>query len=299
VLAWSPTRLHAASRLIPISPLLRAALDFMADDVSKPTARSTNPVNAAGTLLLLPTLLGDTAPERVLPAATLSLARATMHFLAENARSARAFLKAIGHPQPIASLAVIEIGHAPDPRRFDDWLAPARAGHDIALLAEAGCPAIADPGASIVARAHQLGLRVRPLVGPSSLLLALMASGMNGQRFRFVGYLPQERQALAAAIGALEHASRAGETQLIIETPYRNERLLQALLEHGAADTQLAVAVDLTTDREQVLSLPINRWRALAPNARPTLARRPAVFALLAAGDQPALRGRAPPSGRQ
>jgi len=257
-----------------------------------------------GALLLLPTLLGATTPERVLPAETLEVARKTTIFLAEDARSARAFLKAIAHPRPIASLTVIEIGHAPDRRCYDEWLAPARDGFDIALLSEAGCPAVADPGSGVVARAHQLGLRVRPLVGPSSLLLALMSTGMSGQRFRFVGYLPQDRQALVAAIAALERASCGAETQLFIETPYRNERLLQTLLEHARPDTQLAVAVDLTTDAERVLSLPVSDWRALPPASRPALARRPAVFAMMAAPEvQPAggsaRRGRTSRSGRQ
>jgi 16S rRNA (cytidine1402-2'-O)-methyltransferase len=145
---------------------------------------------------------------------------------------------------------------------------------------------------------------VRPLVGPGSLLLALMASGMSGQRFRFVGYLPQERPALVAAIAALERASRGVETQLFIETPYRNDRLLQALLEHARPDTQLAVAVDLTTDGERVLSLPVSDWKTLPPASRPALARRPAVFALMAAPEVQAAggsarRGRTSRSGRQ
>ncbi|MBK9245958.1 MAG: SAM-dependent methyltransferase [Burkholderiales bacterium] len=255
----------------------------------------------SGTLLLLPTLLGESPPERSLPARTIDLARATTVFLAESARSARAFLKAIGHPQPIASLSLTEIGHHPDPRRFDQWLQPAVDGRDIALLSDAGCPAVADPGAGLVARAHQRGLRVRPLVGPSSLLLALMAAGMSGQRFRFVGYLPQDRQALAAAIAALERASGGEETQLFIETPYRNERLLLALLEHARPDTRLAVAVDLTTDDERVTSLPIADWKAMPVEARPALARRPAVFALMAQARAPAAsaRGRTAGSGRQ
>ncbi len=257
-----------------------------------------------GSLLLLPTLVGATDAGAVLPGQTLAHARSTTIFLAESAKSARAFLKAIGHPRPIAGLTVIEIGHRPDRRLIDDWLAPAFSGHDIALLAEAGCPAVADPGAEIVARAHQRGLRVRPLVGPSSLLLALMASGMNGQRFRFVGYLPQDRDALSDAIGELERASHGAETQLFIETPYRNERLMQALLARCRPDTRLAVAVDLTTSSEQVASLTIAEWRALPSQARPCLARRPAVFALLAAstahlGGKRSARGRVPGSGRQ
>lgn len=260
-----------------------------------------------GALLLLPTLLGEAPPENVLPAATIAVARSTTIFLAESAKSARAFLKAIGHPQPIASLAIAEIGHTPDPRRYDGWLAPAFEGQDIALLSEAGCPALADPGAGLVARAHDRGLRVRPLVGPSSLLLALIASGMNGQRFRFVGYLPQDAGALPAAIGELERASGGAETQLFIETPYRNERLLQSLLAHARPDTRLAVAVDLTLPGEQVLSMPVAAWRALAAMERPTLDRRPAVFALLSAAralppqrpGRPAGGGRTSRSGRQ
>lgn len=254
--------------------------------------------SASGSLLLLPTLLGQTRPETVLPAETLRLTRATTIFLAENAKSARAFLKAIAHPRPIAQLTVVEIGHQPDARRIDDWLAPLAAGDDIALLAEAGCPAIADPGAEIVARAHLRGLRVRPLVGPSSLVLALMASGMNGQRFRFVGYLPQDRQALTVTIGELELASGGAETQLFIETPYRNEKLLAALLECGRPDTRLAVAVDLTTDEESVRSMTIAEWRTLAPADRPPLARRPAVYALLSALAAQASSRRSP-SGRR
>lgn len=257
-----------------------------------------------GALLLLPALLGDAPASRVLPEETMALARATTVFLAENARSARAFLKSIGHPLPIASLDISEIGHAPDARRYDEWLAPAVAGRDIALLAEAGCPAVADPGAGLVARAHELGLRVRPLVGPNSLLLALMASGMSGQRFRFVGYLPQDRHALAVAIGELERASGGEETQLVIETPYRNERLLQALIDHARPDTRLALAVDLTTETEEIVALPVSAWRVLPLKLRPQLARRPAVFALLssAAVQRPSVlagRGRTPASGRQ
>jgi 16S rRNA (cytidine1402-2'-O)-methyltransferase len=258
----------------------------------------------AGTLLLLPSLLGDVAPERVLPAETLALARGTHDFLAEDARSARAYLKAIAHPQPLSSLRLTEIGHAPDPRHYGQWLAPALEGRDIALLSEAGCPAVADPGAGLVAHAHSLGLRVRPLVGPSSLLLALMSCGMSGQRFRFVGYLPRDEQGLVAAIGELERASRGEETQLFIETPYRSERLLHTLLDHARRDTRLAVAANLTTDSEQILSLPISEWKALSAPSRPSLARIPAVFALIAApAAHPRVgasrRERAPRSGRQ
>ncbi len=257
-----------------------------------------------GALYLLPTLLGDCAPERVLPASTLAVARRTEFFLAESAKTARAFLKAIDHPQPIASLTIVDIGHQPDFRLIDEWLDPARQGRDIALVSEAGCPGVADPGAEIVARAHALRLPVRPLVGPSSILLALMASGMNGQHFRFVGYLPQDAGERTAAIGELERSSSANETQVFIETPYRNERLLQALLEVCQLDTRLAVAIDLTTDAEQIVALTVQQWRAMALGDRPRLARRPAIFALLArpatqTAERVTSRRRIAPSGRQ
>lgn len=241
------------------------------------------PAGAPGTLHLLPTALAAGSELATLPAATLAVARRLDYFLAENAKSARAFLKAAGHPRPIAELRIVEIGHHPDPARLDGWLQPLRAGGEGAVLSEAGCPGVADPGAELVARAHALGLRVQPLVGPSAILLLLMASGLNGQAFRFVGYLPQEATALAARLRELERAAR-GETQLWIETPYRNERMLDAVLATCAADTRLALGVDLTAADECVMLHTVAEWRRLDAAARPPLHKRPAVFALLARG---------------
>lgn len=235
-----------------------------------------------GTLYLLPTPIAAVPAEDVLPAGTLAVARRLDRFLAENAKSARAFLKAIAHPRPLAELTIVQIGHAPDPERCDDWLRPLLDGLDAAIVSEAGCPAVADPGANIVARAHALQLPVVPLVGPSALVLALMASGLNGQAFRFVGYLPQDAGALAARLRALENASRAGETQLFIETPYRNEHLFAAVLAACAPATRLALAVDLTAPDARIAAHTIGEWRALPAARRPPLQRRPAVFALLA-----------------
>lgn len=245
------------------------------------------PESDTGTLYLLPTPLAAGTALATLPPPTVAIARRLDYFLAESAKSARAFLKEVGHPRPIAELRIVEIGHHPDPAAIDAWLAPLAGGVDAAIVSEAGCPGVADPGAGIVARAHSLGLRVRPLVGPSSLLLALMASGLNGQSFRFVGYLPQEPQALARRLRALERDSRGGETQLWIETPYRNERLLDAVLAHCAPDSRLALAIDLGSATECVLSRPIAAWRALGAAGRPSLHRRPTVFALLAAAAPP------------
>lgn len=245
---------------------------------------------SSGRLILLPSLLGESQVDDALPAGVLEAARRTRHFLAERAKTIRSFLKAIGHPGPLQELDIIEIGHEPDRARIDEWLRPLHNGRDIALVSEAGCPAIADPGATIVARAHELGIAVRPLVGPSSILLALMGSGLEGQRFRFVGYLPQDPSQCAAAIEALETASRAGETQLFIETPYRNQRVFDTLLRHCAVDTRLTLAVDLTTGDEVVATRTIGMWRARSDAEQPALRNRPTVFALLA--PRPAVRKR-------
>jgi len=240
-----------------------------------------------GRLLLLPSLLGEGAFDQTLPAGVVETARATRHFLAERAKTTRAYLKAIGHPVPMQELDIVEIGHAPDPARIDEWLRPPLQGHDVALVSEAGCPGVADPGATIVARAHDLGLEVQPLVGPSSILLALMASGLDGQRFRFVGYLPHDPEQCASAIAALETASRSGETQLFIETPYRNQRLFEALLRQCSDDTRLALAVELTTSGQFISTRTVGAWRKLDSAQRPPLHNRPAVFLLRAAGRRP------------
>ncbi len=232
-----------------------------------------------GTLFLLPTPLGNVAPAQVLPQQTLLCARRLEYFLAENSKSARAFLKALEHPCPINTIDVVEIGHYPDPQRIEEWLRPIRSGRDGAIVSEAGCPGLADPGAALVARAHELGLRVVPLIGPAAPVLTLMASGLNGQRFRFVGYLPRERSACATAIRNLESVSITGETQIFIETPYRNVKLFELLLATCAAATRLTVAIDLSSDSEVVGTRPISQWRHAV---QPVLAGRPCTFALLA-----------------
>ena len=142
------------------------------------------------TLYLLPNRIAERPVEETLPASTLEVLRATRCFLAENAKSARAYLKAAGHPTPIAELSIVEIGHEPKNELIDEWLKPLFEGNDVAIVSESGCPGVADPGATIVARAQALNIKVKPLVGPSSILLALMASGLDGQHFRFLGYLP-------------------------------------------------------------------------------------------------------------
>ena len=209
----------------------------------------------SGQLYLLPCPISEAPALDALPASTVETARRIDPFLVEAARTARATLKAMGHPKPIAELDIVEIGHDPAPELISEWLQPVLDGADAAVLSESGCPGVADPGAQIAARAHELGICVVPLTGPSSILLTLMASGLDGQRFRFSGYLPKHDAERRAAILAAEKASRASETQLFIETPYRNTALLDALLETLAPDTRLTVAIDVTGQNESIRTL--------------------------------------------
>ena len=229
----------------------------------------------AGTLYAIPTPLGG-APADALPAATLAIVRSLRDFVVENAKSARAFLKAVEMPAPIQDIAIAEIDAASDLNAALQTLA---AGRSLGLLSEAGCPAIADPGAALVEAAHAAGFRVVPLVGPSSIVLALSASGLEGQRFAFCGYLPREPAARAKRIREIEERSRREkETQIFIETPYRNEALLSALLENCRGRTRLCVACDLTLPGEEIQMREVASWRG----RRRPIGKRPAVFLLLA-----------------
>ncbi len=233
----------------------------------------------AGTLYLMPCPIAVGPIDEVMPDGVIRIARGLSYFLAENAKSARAVLKLFGHPRPLRELDIVEIGHDPAVESIGVWLGPVLEGRDAALLSEAGCPGVADPGASIVAAAHRAGLRVRPLVGPSSLLLALMASGLNGQSFRFHGYLPITPSERAARLLDLERLALQGETQMFIETPYRTAAMFTAILASCDPTTRLALAVDLTGVTEIVATHSIAEWRQ---RGAPALDRRAAVFSLLA-----------------
>jgi 16S rRNA (cytidine1402-2'-O)-methyltransferase len=236
----------------------------------------------SGMLWLLPVALGDTPWEKCLPAATREAACRLTHFVAENAKTARAELKRIGHPLPLRELAIEQLPEKPTAVDIERLLAPLREGHDLGLMSEAGCPGVADPGAALVRRAHELGYSVRPLVGPSSLLLALMASGLEGQRFAFHGYLPTREPERSRRIGELERESqKSAQTQLFIETPYRNAALFDALLITCRPQTLLCVASDLSLPTEMVRTRSVADWRKAQ---RPNLDKRPTVFLLLSAG---------------
>ena len=249
-----------------------------------------------GTLLLVPNTLDLGADavdiQDVLPLGAIRRAAALTHWVAEDARSARALLKRVGAVAPLARpLQEIAIVELPRPRKgsrepvppaaWQALLEPALAGHDLGLVSEAGLPAVADPGSLLVAAAHRAGVPVLPLAGPSSLLLALAASGLEGQSFAFVGYLPQDAAARTARIRELEMLSRRlGQTQLLIETPYRNAAMLAALTSALAPTTRLAVACGLTLPGGWTRSGPVADWRS-RPQTMPD--RLPAVFALLGA----------------
>lgn len=236
----------------------------------------------SGTLYLLPTVISEETLASVIPAEVRAKACQIDHFLVEAAKTARHYLKDLGHPKPIASLSIVEIGHEPDPAKIDEWLAPLREGHDMAIVSESGCPGVADPGAQIVARVQAEGGRVVPLVGPSSLLLTLMASGLDGQHFRFTGYLPIADAERREALLTLERESARGETILFIETPYRNRTMLESLLEVLRPDTRLCVAQDVTGKNESIRTKTIAAWKAASEDERELL-KIPTVFAFLAA----------------
>lgn len=235
----------------------------------------------SGTLFLLPTQLGETGWFTVLPAHTREAACRLRHFVVENAKTARAALKWLEHPVPLRELAIEQLPEALTAGEIARLLTPLRDGHDLGLMSEAGCPGVADPGALLVRRAHETGITVKPLVGPSALLLALMASGLDGQHFAFHGYLPAREPERGRRIVELEKESQQKQqTQLFIETPYRNAALFDALLATCRPQTLLCVASDLTLESETIATRPIAAWRGMP---KPALDRRPTVFLLLSA----------------
>jgi 16S rRNA (cytidine1402-2'-O)-methyltransferase len=205
------------------------------------------------------------------------------HFIAERAKTTRAFLKQLALNKPLAELNIKEFNEHSQAKDVDSLLQPALQGHDMVLMSEAGCPAVADPGELVVAAAHRLGVKVNPCVGPSALLLTLMGSGMNGQRFAFEGYLPAERAARDLSLKTLEtRSAQLNQTQLWIETPYRTAALFEAALQVLKPTTKLCLGVDLTLASQSIKTQTISQWRLAQPATSIELNRRLAVFALLA-----------------
>lgn len=233
---------------------------------------------ASGILYLLPVPLADDAWS-TLPAQAVSLAGELRFFAVENLRTARRFLKGL-HPSLVIDerqFSELDKHDGPDLATVRSWL---QAGHGVGVLSEAGCPGIADPGAALAAEAHRIGARVVPVTGPSAILLALMGSGLNGQRFAFQGYLPVKSPERLKRISALEaQARRDGQTQIFIETPYRNAALLQDLLQACSPTTRLCVASGLTGSAERIVTRTVAQWRT----APPVVEKEPTVFLFLPA----------------
>lgn len=230
-----------------------------------------------GTLYLIPTALGGEDARMILPQSTLRVLSMLTHFIVENAKSARHFLKAAGYPHALQGIRMQTLDEHTREAALAELLEPLVTGQDCGLLSEAGCPAVADPGAMLIRGAHERGIRVVPLVGPSAILLALMASGLNGQRFAFHGYLPVEREERRKKLRELESESqRVDRTQIFIETPYRNENAFRAILDACRDDTLVCLATDLTLPSESVRTQSVEAWRKVPPD----LNRRPTVFLL-------------------
>ena len=227
-------------------------------------------------LYLIPVTLGETSIEHVLPPYNHEVIMGIRHFVVENIRSARRFLRQTDKAFPIDDCTFFEMGKHADEKQFSQYLQPLREGKPVGVISEAGCPAVADPGADIVRIAQREGLRVVPLVGPNSMIMAVMSSGLGGQSFAFNGYLPVDASDRAKRLKALEsRAWTEGQTQLFIETPYRNEKMFQALLSTLRPQTRLCIAAGITTADEYIRTLPISEWKK---TKLPDLSKIPAIF---------------------
>lgn len=235
---------------------------------------------ALGTLYMVPVTLGDDNLSNVIPADVMKIVQTLEHFVVENEKSARRFLGLVKTNKPVRELYFQLLNEHSAEKDLPALIAPLLAGHDVGMLSEAGCPGIADPGAALAALAHRKGIKVAPLVGPSSILLSLMASGFNGQQFTFLGYLPSDKAARVNRLKDLEKQSlRHNETQIFIETPYRNQHMLEDLLSSCGANTKLCIARNVSLETEFVVSKTIAEWKK---SELPDLHKQPTVFLLLA-----------------
>ncbi len=232
-----------------------------------------------GTLYLIPNRIADTPLSTALTKEAIERAKTLSRFLVETAKPARALIGAIEGHRPFSEIEIVEIGHHPEREKIREWLHPLLAGQDTGLISDAGCPAVADPGADIVRACHELKIRVVPLVGASSILLTVMASGLCGQRFRFLGYLPIEKTQKTEALRNAYRASLNDETQLAIETPHRNERTFEDIIAALPESALLTVAQDITGANEWIQTATIADWK----KRQVTLKKVPTVFAFKAA----------------
>lgn len=230
----------------------------------------------AGTLYLIPNTLGDSEISSVFPSVNKEIILKIKHFIVEDVRTIRRFLKKVDKDIDIDSLTFYTLNKHTEEKEISGYLKPLIEGNDVGVISEAGCPAIADPGASVVKLAQKRDIKVVPLVGPSSILLSLMASGFNGQSFAFVGYLPIEDGERSRRIKQLENrAHNEGQSQIFIETPYRNMKMLQQLLNTCQSNTQICVACDITLETEYIKSKTVAEWKKAT---LPDLNKRPCIF---------------------
>lgn len=227
-------------------------------------------------LYLIPVSISDAPLRDTLPAGNLNILKQLRHLIVENVRTARRFLKRCDPGFDIGAVTFYELNRHTDLNEVSSYLEPLRHGEPVGVMSEAGCPAVADPGSLPVSIAQREGLRVIPLVGPSSILMALMASGFNGQGFTFNGYLPVDEKERERRLKELENMSRKNDiTQIFIETPYRNNRMVESLVKTLRGDTLICVACDITDpENESILTMPVSRWKT----ARYDYNKRPAIF---------------------
>jgi len=232
-----------------------------------------------GKLYLIPALMGDVEPLEVLPLAVKKVIDMTLHFIVENEKSARAFIKKVHPSKSQDRLKIFVLNKYTEPEVIPTFLEPCKEGFHVGIISEAGAPAIADPGSEVVRLAHEQGIRVVPLAGPSSILMAMMASGLNGQNFAFNGYLPIEKHLRKRKIKALENLSaKSGQSQIFMETPYRNHKLLKDVLDTCNNQTMLCIARDITLSAEMINTQTVGWWKSNVPD----LEKKPAIFIISA-----------------
>ena len=230
-----------------------------------------------GTLYLVPNTLGNPDTSATIPSRIAQVVNAIDVFIVEDLRNARRYLKILNREREIDRITFHELNKHTPPELIPSFLEQAKAGKDTAIISEAGVPGVADPGAAVVRMAHDKGIRVVPLTGPSSILLSLMASGLNGQSFCFHGYLPIQRTDRVSKIREIEQlALRKNETQVFMEAPYRNDALLSDILEHCHPSTRLCIAADITLDSEFIQARTVAEWK----RKKPALHKRPVIFLL-------------------
>ena len=231
-------------------------------------------------MFFTPVGVGDKNTERVWPLVGGVIAQGLDEFIVKNKKPPRHFLSTINHCKPIRELVLKTLNEHTADKDLPALLSALMAGKDIGLMSEAGCPGIADPGAKLAALAHQKGIRVAPLVGPSSILLSLMASGLNGQRFTFLGYLPSDKATRITQLKEIEkHSKSSQETQIFIETPYRNQHMLEDILANCQSETRLSIACNISLQDEYIVTKRIKEWKQ---TTLPDLHKKPTVFLLLA-----------------